>query len=115
MTKKVVRLSPTEWTIWNAAWRVGPLATLGDIMEELREADVRSESTIQTLLQRIVDKGYLEAELSRGRLRYTPTISWRSGVKERAEAFFDLVGKDGEEALLVVREALEKRLKRAGR
>ena len=98
-----------------AVWLRGPRAGLRQIAEEVEEETDWSDSTIQTLLKRCVEKGYLEAQLEQRRLRYTATLTWRETLQDLAQAVFDLAEEPYVEGGLdVVQELLDER-RRQGR
>lgn len=54
-------LSKFEWTIMNQIWD-GARMSAREVMEALPPEKQRAYTTIQTYLERLVDKGYLEKE-----------------------------------------------------
>ena len=54
-------LSQFEWLIMNHLW-VSDRASAREVMESMPEASQRAYTTIQTYLERLVDKGYLAKE-----------------------------------------------------
>ena len=94
----------------------GEGAALQEILESLEVDRQWNPSTVQTLLQRIVSKGFAEAELVRGRLRYTPTMRRREVVRQRAARLVEqLAGDEPEEALQVLQELVEDQLRALAR
>ena len=96
----------------NGLYRAGEGAALQEVLENLEADRQWNPSTVQTLLQRIVGKGFAKAQLVRGRLRYTPTIRRREAVRQRAARLVEqLTGEDPEEALQVLRELVDDQLR----
>ena len=88
MTKPA--LSPTEWMVMNICWRLGP-ATGRDVHRESRADRERDYRTIKTLLDRIVEKGYLRVEKRDGTNVYVPLAKRRPAVAAALEDFVDRV------------------------
>ena len=73
MTPSARLLSDAELLILKALWLDAP-ATVRSVLERLPESDW-AYTTVQTLLQRLLEKGYVAAE-KRGRaLEYRPLVS----------------------------------------
>ncbi len=54
-------LSQFEWLIMNHLW-INDKASAREVMESMPEEAQRAYTTIQTYLERLVDKGYLAKE-----------------------------------------------------
>jgi len=68
--KKDISISETEWIIMEAVWKK-PMQTIGDIKTSLPD-NGWSDSTIKTLVRRLVGKGALGYDDSKGHFRYYP-------------------------------------------
>ncbi|MBQ7950410.1 MAG: BlaI/MecI/CopY family transcriptional regulator [Clostridia bacterium] len=75
------KISETEWKIMELLWD-NPNQTIGDIKTALTDTGW-SESTIKTLVRRLVQKGAVKADNSDGHFIYTPMVS--SDVCKRKE------------------------------
>lgn len=77
----MVKLEQAETTISNSEWEVMRIVwTLGDtyasqIISQLQKKQGWSESTIKTLIRRLVKKGVLSAKKDGRRFIYTATVS----------------------------------------
>ena len=94
-----------------ALWRAGKRASVDDVRSELGHGLDRDYRTIQTILHRCNEKGWVKVERDGGRCYYTAAISRRKGVEERAEKFFDELAEGEADALEAVQGILERELK----
>ena len=78
--KKLPPLSEVQMEIMNVLWDRKE-ATLGDIWSELAEKRPVAKNTVQTLLTRLVDKGWLRARLEGKAYRYSPAVPKEGTVK----------------------------------
>jgi predicted transcriptional regulator len=83
-------LSPTEWTVMNICWRLGP-ATAREVHRQSLADRARDYRTVKTLLDRIVEKGYLRVEKRDGTNVYVPIAARRRTVATALEDFVDRV------------------------
>lgn len=83
-------LSPTEWTVMNICWRLGP-ATAREVHRQSLEDRERDYRTVKTLLDRIAEKGYLRVEKQDGANVYVPVAARRRKVAEALGEFVDRV------------------------
>ena len=104
-------LSSGEWGVINALWRAGKRASVDDVRSELGRGVGRDYRTIQTILHRCDEKGWVRVERDGGRCYYAAAISRRKGVEERAERFFDELAEGETAALEAVRKVLDRKLK----
>ena len=68
--KKDISISETEWKILEVLWKK-PMQTIGDIKEELLENEW-SDSTVKTLVRRLVQKGAVGYSGEKGHFKYYP-------------------------------------------
>jgi len=83
-------LSPTEWTVMNICWRLGP-ATAREVHRQSLADRARDYRTVKTLLDRIVEKGYLRVEKRDGTNVYVPVAARRRTVAAALDDFVDRV------------------------
>lgn len=67
--KKEISIADTEWKVMEVLWTEDAL-TIGDIRERLNDTGW-SDSTIKTLVRRLVQKGAIAADDSLGQFRYS--------------------------------------------
>lgn len=68
-----IKISETEWTVMEILWKKGN-QTIGEIKNSLWDTGW-SESTIKTLVRRLVQKGAVKADNASGHFVYTPLMS----------------------------------------
>jgi len=73
-------LSRFEWLIMNTVWDAGRVSAR-EVMETLPPENQRAYTTIQTYLERLVDKGYLAKEKI-GLVNFYHALIAREGVVE---------------------------------
>ena len=90
MSKKRPDLSKTEWSIMNICWRQGR-SSARVIYEETLKAKSRGYQTVKTMLDRLVEKGYLRREKFGPIWLYEPTISRSAVLAREIESFVGTV------------------------
>lgn len=70
---KEISIAETEWKIMEVLWQENNI-TIGDIRKKLSNTGW-SDSTIKTLVRRLVQKGAIKADDSLGQFRYFPIVS----------------------------------------
>lgn len=85
--KKLPQLSEAEWKIMNAVWHrlqdSGEAVTARDVVDALTGATGWAYTTVKTMMDRLVEKGSLEADRSHKTTRYRPSLS-RSAARGEA-------------------------------
>ncbi|MCP3957438.1 MAG: BlaI/MecI/CopY family transcriptional regulator [bacterium] len=56
------KLSPREWPVLRACWRLGEGASTAGIVGELQKTETVSYRDVLVILERLTDKGYLAVE-----------------------------------------------------
>jgi len=79
-------LSPAEWVVMNKVWALKK-AGVREVYEELRDAEGWAYNTVRTMMERMREKGYLEAGKSGNRFLYSPKISRRHATAAALERF----------------------------
>ena len=72
MTKSAM-IPEAEWEIMRIIWTTGTISS-SDVIANLQEKTSWTESTIKTLLRRLVAQGWLKTEKQGRKFLYTPTI-----------------------------------------
>ena len=75
MKENIGDLGKTEWALLNICWRKGPKTTAKEIHDESMKDRYRSYVTVKTILDRLVDKGYLEREMLGPVWLYSPKLN----------------------------------------
>lgn len=83
------KIAETEWRIMEVLWQ-SPNQTIGDIKAALSDTDW-SESTIKTLVRRLVQKGVVKADNSGGHFLYTPSVSEQDCQKKETRHFLSRI------------------------
>ena len=74
LEKPAVELTEAEWEIMRVVWEKQPCAA-GTVQEELAKSRDRAYSTVKTLMDRMVDKGWLKIERIRNLQLFHSCIS----------------------------------------
>lgn len=84
----IQEITPSEWELMRIVWTKGKIYSreLINLMQAKRSW---SDSTIKTLLRRLVKKGLLATEKEDRRFLYTATISETEAMNGSAEQLFD--------------------------
>lgn len=80
-------LSPAEWEVMRVVWTKDTASTT-DIVAVMQQKRDWAESTIKTLLRRLVAKQALTTSKQGRQFVYTPQIQEQSAMKEAAENLF---------------------------
>ncbi len=90
MTKKLPEPSKTEWLLMKICWAQGK-STARQIYEETLKKKDRDYQTVKTMLDRLVNKGYLRREKLGPLCLYEPDVSRSKAVTKAIETFTDTV------------------------
>lgn len=83
-------LSRTEWSIMNICWRQGR-SSARVVFEETLKEKTRGYQTVKTMLDRLVEKGYLRREKFGPIWLYEPTVSRPAILAREIESFVGTV------------------------
>ena len=82
------KLPDTELKVMQAIWHIEPPASTSAVREELQKARPWNLSALQTLLGRLVRRGFLQTE-KRGKSRYyTPLVTEEDYLAEDSRRYF---------------------------
>ena len=70
MTKKLPRISESEWRVMQVLWEHGP-QTANDVVQQLDGQEKWKPRTVKTLIGRLVRKGAVRFEEEGNRYRYS--------------------------------------------
>lgn len=83
-------ISEAEWKLMEALWET-PDSSFSELASAL-EGNGWSESTVKTLLRRLVDKGYVQADRRVGNhFKYRPAVKEADCRREEARSFLSRV------------------------
>lgn len=94
-----MQISEAESRVMEVLWARGP-STAEDVLDALGDAVDWQESTVKTLLNRLLKKGALAAEPEGRRYRYRPQLAREDYVMEESRGLLDRLF-DGRVAPLV--------------
>ena len=89
MTKSV-ELTRAEWALMQCLWQRGS-ASATELQKLLVEEQGWAYSTVKTMLDRMVDKGFLTTERNGNVYEYTPRLRRQSAVSRVVDDVFDRV------------------------
>ena len=81
-------ITPAEWELMRIVWTEGAIATR-DIIALMQRKRDWSESTIKTLLNRLVKKGFLTTERDNRKFIYHPAVAEITAMDNAAGTLFD--------------------------
>jgi BlaI family transcriptional regulator, penicillinase repressor len=94
-----MKISDAEWLVMQVVWRHESVGA-ADVIGELLPGTEWNHRTIRTLLNRLVEKGAIEARLREGRNVYRAKVTQQECVREESRSFLDKVfGGDAAEML----------------
>ena len=68
-------LSAAEWEIMNVIWRAGGLVNVREVLTTAYPQGEKAYTTVQTLMNILVDKGYLDCNRGERKNRYRPLVA----------------------------------------
>ena len=98
--EKLPPLSEVQMEIMAAVWDRGE-ATLGDIWKELSSQRPVARNTVQTLLSRLVDKGWLNFRAEGKIFHYSASVPRRSSLSAVAKRFLNTTFAGSTEGLVM--------------
>lgn len=81
-------MTPAEWEVMRVIWTLGDQGS-NDIVKAVQEKREWTESTIKTLLRRLVQRGALSTSPTGRKFIYHPEIAERIAMEETSTALFD--------------------------
>ncbi|MFC1543073.1 BlaI/MecI/CopY family transcriptional regulator [Candidatus Neomarinimicrobiota bacterium] len=80
MTKPPIELSPAEWEIMHTIWRSNEPATVRDVVDRTYPNGEKAYTTVQTLMNILVDKGVLSRSKEGRQNVYTSTVAQQDAL-----------------------------------
>jgi len=90
MSKRIPDLSKAEWAVMQVVWNL-KRAVARDIYEDLKTRHRWALTTVRTMLQRLVEKGYLSQHKIGAVYVYTPSIPRCQAVRRTLRDVVDRV------------------------
>ena len=90
MGKSTAELAKSEWPVMEALWARGR-GTATDLQADLLEERGWAYSTVKTMLDRLVEKGYVKARRVGNVYEYSPKIRRKSVVTRVVDDVFERV------------------------
>ena len=91
MNSKKNRLTPVEWEIMEAIWEIGGSPSVRQVVDSRFNSGGKAYTTIQTIMNKLVEKGMLRSEKIGLVNFYTPNKTRRSQVKSEVGAMVNRV------------------------
>ncbi len=99
------RIADTELEIMKIVWKNKTPTISSDIVKELKVLKGWKETTIYTLISRLVDKGFLMQDKQKQVSYYTPTILEHEYTLEQTQDFIDkMFGGDAKQLVSMLYE-----------
>jgi BlaI family transcriptional regulator, penicillinase repressor len=86
--KEPVSISEAESVVMEVLWRMSPIAT-EDVMAALEPDGKWQESTVKTLLNRLLKKGAISARKDGRRYLYSPVLKRKQWLSEESTGFLN--------------------------
>jgi BlaI family penicillinase repressor len=83
-------ITEAEWKIMKILWEKAPL-TLKEIVNNLKQETSWSNTTVRTLIVRLMEKEIIKADKSTGNFKYAPIIKKEESQLHEAEQFINTV------------------------
>jgi predicted transcriptional regulator len=97
------KIADTELSVMKAVWNHLPPVSSSDILKVLKEQTGWKETTIYTLISRLVDKGFLLQEKRKNVSSYVPAISEAEYTLQQTQGFIDkLFGGDAHQLVAML-------------
>jgi BlaI family penicillinase repressor len=86
MTKKLPRISESEWRVMQVLWEHGP-QTANDVVQRLDGQEKWKPRTVKTLIGRLVRKGAVRFEEEGNRYRYSAAVREDECIHSETRSF----------------------------
>ena len=90
---ELMRLPDTELEIMKVIWESGRTLSTSEVKASLEEQRPWNVSALQTLLNRLIDRGFLESYKEGKNRFYTPLVAEQEYLAVENRAFLDKVNK----------------------
>ena len=90
MSRPSTELGRAEWAVMEALWTRGQ-STATELQHDLEETHHWAYSTVKTMLDRLVIKGFVKARREGNVYEYTPKVRRKSVVARAVDDLFDRV------------------------
>lgn len=90
MTNPSTKLGQAEWAVMESLWR-RERGTATELQHDLEDSHHWAYSTVKTMLDRLVAKGFVKARRQGNIYEYTPKVHRRSVVARAVDDLFDRV------------------------
>lgn len=84
------KITDAEWQIMRVLWHQSPIS-LKEIVEELKKKKNWSNTTVRTLVVRLMEKGFIEADKSTSNFKYYPLVQKEECQVKEAKNLIDTV------------------------
>jgi BlaI family transcriptional regulator, penicillinase repressor len=95
-----MRIADTEWLVMRAVWQNGPVGA-AEVIAAVLPQTRWNHRTVRTLLNRLVKKGALRAEMVDGRNIYRAKVAESQCVRQESRSFLNRVF-DGDAGRMLV-------------
>jgi BlaI family transcriptional regulator, penicillinase repressor len=85
-----MKIADTEWLVMRVVWQMGPVGA-AEVIAEVLPPTGWSHRTVRTLLNRLVKKGALRAEMVDGRNIYRAKVAQSQCVRRESRSFLERV------------------------
>src|SRR5882762_4764743 len=83
-----LQISDSEWDVMEPIWAAGA-CTAAEVIKRLRETHDWNQSTVRTLLARLVEKGALAYDVDGSRYIYRAAVSRERCVRQESRSFLE--------------------------
>src|SRR5580698_8723584 len=95
-----MKIADTEWLVMRVVWQTGPVGA-AEVIAAVLPQTKWSHRTVRTLLNRLVEKGALRAEMVDGRNIYRAKVAQSQCVRRESRSFLNRVF-DGDAGRMLV-------------
>jgi BlaI family penicillinase repressor len=85
-----MKIADTEWLVMRVVWQRGPVGA-AEVIEAVLPETGWSHRTVRTLLNRLVKKGAIRAEMLEGRNIYRAKVPQSQCVRQESRSFLNKV------------------------
>jgi BlaI family penicillinase repressor len=85
-----MKIADTEWLVMRVVWQRGPVGA-AEVIEAVLPETGWSHRTVRTLLNRLVKKGAIRAEMLEGRNIYRAKVAQAQCVRQESRSFLNKV------------------------
>lgn len=85
------KITEAEWSVMETLWNADSALSSASIVEALKKQTSWAPNTIRTLLNRLVEKGFVAVSKPNNKFLYSPVISRSDSIEREGRSFLERI------------------------